>query len=108
MDYTVRDTSVKDSASEAAEQIKSTADRVATALNIQYIQRDIMEIKTSIEKLSGVFATREDLNETNKLVSDHEARIRTLESTLFKWMGIATAGGIAISIIGSYILRLIK
>lgn len=40
------------SAATAASLIKSTAEATATALNISYIQRDILEIKQAIKELT--------------------------------------------------------
>lgn len=52
-----------EAAATAAALVKSTADATAIALNIQYIQRDITEIKVAIKELTDkedIYVLKED------------------------------------------------
>ena len=94
---------IKDSAAQAAALIRSTADSTANALNIQYIQRDILEIKSSIKEIGTNSVSRLDFNEHLKTDADHEIRIRSVEkvtenlASTIKFWGIAM--GVAFTIL---------
>ncbi len=74
-------TKAQTEASEAANLIKKTAEETATALNIQYIQRDIMEIKQALKDQSGLYLDKKEFSNHLKADEDHENRIRILEKS---------------------------
>lgn len=83
---------------------------------MSYIRRDVDELKTlqnkqhteTIEKLNEMqssYPTRKEFEEFTKIVSDHETRIRTLEKTMWKWIGIASTIGAVASLIVQVVLK---
>jgi len=54
--------------------------------DISYIQSDIVEIKTGIKSLTGVFATKEELKVVAK---ETEARLCELENSSNTWKWVA-------------------
>lgn len=74
-------------AAAAANLIKTTAETTATALNIQYIQRDILDIKTSLKEMINNFVTKEEYKLVTDSQTDHETRIRGVESNILRWGG---------------------
>ncbi len=91
----------------AAALVKETAEATALALNVSYIQRDIMEIRTDIKGMSGTFVTMADFTEHNKIDGDHESRIRLLEQSQWKLAGMSSLGGAVISTAIAFALKLI-
>lgn len=73
-------------AAKAAQLIKSTADATATALNIQYIQKDIQEIKDSIKGL---------VEASDGKIDALEKKIDALNRLVFIGVGIASTIAIA-------------
>lgn len=74
--------------------------------DIGYIKSDIKDIKISIEKLSGVFASKAEMVEVNKIQVDHENRIRTGEQSMWKYLGASAVITIIVSIVLPLILKL--
>jgi len=73
----------------------SSHDDALMANNIQYIQRDITEIKGVLKEITTTHVTISDFNENIKkndmIHSDHETRIRNLETSTTKilvWGGV--------------------
>lgn len=103
----------------AAALVKSTADSAAVSLNIQYIQRDIMEMKQSLKDMAGNFATHTELNDhiqsdinlhameraTNL---DHETRMRSLEKTSTQTITWGAAGVMAVGIVQFILIQYFK
>lgn len=83
-------------AAKAASLIKSTAESTATALNIQYIQKDILEIK---EAIKGLSKTQEGK------VEDLEKKIEALSRTVFIGIGIATAIAFGIPLLIKFLVK---
>ncbi len=50
--------------------------------NIDYIKRDIGEIKDSIKNMGNVFVSRAEFLEVTTIQKDHETRTRDLEDTI--------------------------
>lgn len=71
---TREDNSVAKEAAKAAALIKQTAESTATALNIQYMQKDIVEIKEGIKLLA--------LNQDNKVI-DLERKYENLSKVVY-------------------------
>jgi len=69
-------------AAKAAQLIKQTAEQTATALNIQYIQRDISDMKIAITKLAE--------NQDGK-IKDIQCQTEDLAKTVNIGIGIAIA-----------------
>jgi len=65
----------------AAALVKSTAEQTATALNIQYIQRDISEMKGAIDKLAAA---------QDGKIETLETKVEALTRTVAIGIGIAT------------------
>ena len=98
----------KNEAQNAAQIIRQTAETSATALNIQYIQRDIQEIKQSIKETNEKSVSRIEFTEVCNVQADHERRTRSLEESRYKvvvWTGTITG---FLSIAGSYIINLLS
>lgn len=94
-----------EAASIAAALIKTTAESTATALNIQYIQKDILEIKQSLKDINTLYVTQTEFVEHLKDDADHELRIRTIEQSMWKWLGISTTAGMVLSFLTAYFLK---
>lgn len=83
-------------AAKAAALIKSTAETTATALNIQYIQKDILEIKDSVKSLVSV---------QDGKVAELENKIDGLSRTVYIGIGIAMAISFGFPLIMKYIVK---
>lgn len=79
---------------EAAALIKTTAETTATALNIQYIQRDILDIKASLKEITENQESKDERR---------DQRVDNLAKMVWIAMGIA----ITISFISPFVLKLI-
>ena len=53
--------------------------------NINFIQRDIADMKVSLKELNSVFATKEQLRETATIVEERLARLEK-QSNLWRWV----------------------
>jgi len=76
---------IAQSATEARSVVVSNATNAAndnTALNIQYIQKDIREIQLSLKEVSEKAITRSEHKEVVDDVADHEIRIRKMEDVV--------------------------
>jgi len=82
-DYLARD------AAKVAKLVKETAESTATALNIQYIQRDIADMKVAIEKLT----------------CSQEGKVESLEKLVYTGMGIAIAFSFGIPIVLKFVFK---
>lgn len=89
---------------EATALIKSTAETTAMALNIQYMQRDISEIKqgqkenaTKLEQALQEINLKDEQYIKKEQFNDHETRLRSAEVNITK---ILTWGSIAIVVLG--------
>lgn len=81
-------TKVEDTATAAAAAlVKSTADQTATSLNIQYIQRDIAEIKASVRGFEGQFVSRTEFSALTKSVEVSLDHMDGLEGVVQKGLG---------------------
>lgn len=114
----------KQEVSDAALLIKQTAEATATALNIQYIQRDIQEIKQQLKdhtteekaiwkEYSDNSVSRVEHKEVVDQVTDHEKRIRALEEVVsdvatIKRLVFGVVGLILTIVIGSGIYLIIN
>ena len=76
--------STANAAATAAALIKSTAETTATALNIQYIQRDILDIKGTLKSMADAQETKQQ-----RL----EERVDNLAKMV--WIGMGIAVGIS-------------
>ena len=83
-------------AANAANLIKSTAESTATALNIQYMQKDIGEIKTDIKTL---VATQDGK------VEELQNKIDGLQRTVAIGIGIASTIAFAFPILIKFLVK---
>lgn len=71
------------------------------SVHLSYIRRDIdqirtdltknsQEVKGAIDELRNAYVTRTDFSEHEKKDEDHETRIRTIEKTLWKYVGASS------------------
>lgn len=58
--------------------------------NISFIQKDISEIKVAFKELSGVFITKQALEEIAKRTEERLIRLEN-ESNLWKWLSPSLA-----------------
>ena len=94
-----------EAASIAAALIKTTAESTATALNIQYIQKDILEIKQTLKDINTSYVSTSEFAEHILTDNDHENRIRAIEQNMWKWMGMSTILGAVASFLMAYALK---
>lgn len=83
-------------AAKAANLIKSTAESTATALNIQYIQKDILEIKESIKSL---------VSASDGKIEQMEKKIDNLNRLVFIGVGIASTIAIAFPLMIKFLAK---
>ena len=97
-------------AAEKAASVAFEASKNAGAVNtnIEYIKRDINEIKESLKAQTSCFITTQQHKEITDIASDHEKRIRVLETNMIRLITFGTAVIIVIQIIGSIIDKVIK
>lgn len=100
----------------AAQLIKTTAENTAMALNIQYIQRDIVEIKAGqressqrLEQALKEINAKDELFATQSDYKELELRVRSNEVSITRIMTYGTAAlvilGIAEFILNQYLSR---
>lgn len=65
------------------------------SVHIQYIRRDIDEIKLNLRDLKDNYVTNTDFQSHLKIDEDHEKRIRTLEDSVTKIVSMMKTWGIA-------------
>ena len=74
----------------ASAKVQSDIASAVMATNIDYIKKDVGEIKTFLSSLSNQYATRDTLtaaiSESNAIHTDHETRIRILETIAVRLM----------------------
>ena len=88
-------------AAKAAALVQETADRTATALNIQYIQKDVAEIKTDIKNLVAAQAAFVPLTAHNELAN----QVSALSKTVYVGIGIATAFSFVIPLFLKFFIK---
>ena len=84
----------------AATAAATAAAAALVGKDIEYIKRDIGEIKTSLKEQSCMFISQTEHADVLKTVGDHEARLRSIER--YTWLAI---GGLYVIniIIGIYL-----
>lgn len=100
-------TSITDEAAKAAALVKTTVESTATALYIQQIQKDVLEIKISLKELSSNSVSRAEYNELVKIQVDHETRTRNIEQNMWKWIGISSGMSAILATIIPFISKLL-
>lgn len=78
---------IEQKAVDAATLMKQTAEATATALNIQYIQKDISDIKLSLKEMSGMYVPKNEFIDLVKSSSGQEERIRDIEKKTQSYAG---------------------
>src|SRR5258708_15781791 len=104
---------ISDAATAAALAVTNTASAAAMAnigvnKDIEFIKGNLSEIKETLKELSGYYATKTDVIEIGKIQVDHEARLRNMEQSIWKFIGTASAVSGLLAIFGSYLLKFIK
>lgn len=90
------------------------ANEQVMAVHLSYIRRDVDDLKIlqksqhaetiqKLNELQAVYPTRKEFEEFvqgfQKMVADHETRVRTLEKAMWKWVGTASTIGAVASIL---------
>lgn len=94
-------------AAKAAQLIKSTAETTATALNIQYIQKDIVEIKDSVKTLVAASDGKIEMLESKieQLNKDMGEKIDRLNKTAYMGIGIAMTIAVVFPILIKFLTK---
>lgn len=86
----------------------------AMTVHLSYIRRDVDDLKIlqkaqhvellqKLTELQAVYPTRKEFEEFvsgfQKLIADHETRVRTLEKAMWKWVGTASTIGAVASVL---------
>lgn len=92
----------------------------AMSVHLSYIRRDVddlkvlqkaqhLEIIQKLNELQAVYPTRKEFGEfvtgIQKIVGDHETRVRTLEKAMWKWVGTASTIGAVASILVQLVFK---
>lgn len=91
---------VKVAAEAASAQAKMTVD-------IGYIKSDISTIKTDMKAAQVYYASSASLINVNRLISDHETRLRTIETNMWKLVGGLSVLSALIGSLGGRVSELI-
>lgn len=90
-------------------------------IHLSYLRRDMDEVKVTQQKLhadvisklnemQSQYPTRVEFEEFiegfQKITADHENRVRTLEKSMWKWTGIASAVGVVASILVQLLFKM--
>ena len=85
----------------AATAAATSAAAALVGKDIEYIKRDIGDIKQALKEQNNIFVSQQEHGELSKKVDDHEQRIRIME----RYVWIAIGGGYIINmVIGFYLL----
>ena len=74
-------------------------------IHLGYIRRDVDEIRSGIRDLKNSYVTHEDFEETKRTVSDHETRVRSVEQSMWKYIGYSSAISSIIGIGGAFLAQ---
>lgn len=95
-------------AATAATQAANAATSIALIANDStWIKNSLTEIKNSLNFMSGTLATKLELGEVTKTINDHEQRIRGIEKSMFKWLGMASVISSVIGVGVAFLLKFI-
>lgn len=86
------------------------------SVHMSYIRRDMDELKqsqakwhtdlmTRLDEIQSLYPTRKEFEEIIKMTDDHETRMRAIEKTMWKWLGIASVIGVVASVIMQIFLK---
>ena len=90
--------------------VESVPDGQGISIHLSYLRRDMDEVKVTtqrfhtdilskLQEMQAQYPTREEFKELIDSKNDHEGRLRTIEKTVWKWIGISSAVGAVISIV---------
>lgn len=86
-----------------------------TGIHLGYLRRDVDEIKsilkdtnTKIDNVGSSFVSHTEFSEHLKVSGDHETRLRSVEDSRMKVVVLTGSITGFLSIIGSYLLSLLK
>lgn len=90
--------------------VEPGVDGQGISIHLSYLRRDMDEVKVTQQKLhadviaklnemQSLYPTRKEFEEFTGNVEDHEERIRTMEKSLWKWTGIASAVSVGASLL---------
>jgi hypothetical protein len=71
---------------------------------VDQIQLDVTELK----KDKNAYINQTEHNELVKVCNDHETRVRILEKSMWKWVGVSSTIAVFISIIVGFLEKFIK
>ncbi len=75
------------------------------SIHLSYIRRDIDEIKGGIKDLKNSYVSRVDFDEHLKIDEDHEERLRTIEQSMWKYIGYSSAISSFVGIGGAFLIQ---
>lgn len=90
---------------DAENLIKNAAKTAEISLNITYIQRDILEIKQQLKEQGGSSVTMRDFQEHLRNGKDHETRIRVLEQSMWKQVGMSSVISSVIAVVITILIK---
>ncbi len=99
--------------------VQAPTDIAGVAIHLSYLRRDMQIMTSKLDGLSNNFASKEDLNSTEKnsvarfsenkaLIDDHEIRLRIVEKFVNNLTGRMWGIGIAASVIGGLITLVVN
>lgn len=96
-------------ASEALTKVAADAAsaQVKVAVDIEYIKSSIGEIKADMKAAQVYYATSVAVKETNDCIKDHETRLRSMESSVWKFVGAFSVISATIGVLGGRVSELI-
>ena len=84
--------------------IESPATLREVGIHLATLSRKMDRVDSKLDAMLNVYVTRADFEEHLKIDEDHESRLRSIEDSRSKIIGIATAVGVG----GSIIVQLIS
>lgn len=100
---TTKDSSKLENAIAAAATAASNAASVQK--DIEYIKKDIGEIKNAVKEMTMSFVTQAAFQDTANTATDHEKRLRLIEENMWKWVGIGTIVSVVVTTVIATIIK---
>ena len=96
-------------ASEALTKVATEAAsaQVKLAADVEYIKATIGEIKADMKAAQVYYATSVAVKDANDCIKDHETRLRSMESSMWKFVGAFSVISAIIGVLGSKVSELL-